>query len=322
MKRFMSDEGSSSGFADLFAPPTEILFAGNTLDDAKKVGQEQCRHIVVNVQDVEEFASMTLNRDTWSDRKLKNLLKDKFVFCQCFQSSDFGREIQMLYPGHKNPSVHILDPRTGELLHSWSSIKPIGGLPAKQVIAKLEEIIKQVSLKPKRIREQEPVFSVGGDSEEDSALAAAIAASLQESPAKKPSKRAKVDEEKVEVHSLVSSPEESLPANGSQGTESKVNWAELYKDEPKEPELGVVGAMKLRIKLPDNSVCTRRFLLKDKVQCLHDFIRWKVKETHTRDYEIGLSYPAKILEDASLTLEDEKLRGAQVFVNWIGADEE
>lgn len=210
--------------------------------------------------------------------------------------------------------LQVLDPRTGELLHSWSNITPMEGLPAKGVRAKLEEIIKVHSLKPKRLRET-PAPSTT-DNEEAAALAAAIAASLDEaggdsSSAPKRAKGASGDPIVFDDDDELNEP----PPAASQDNRS--GWAEKYSQEPEEPAAGTAGSTKMRLCLPDHSVVARRFLLADKVQKIHDFVRYKVKETHTQEYELALSYPAKILQNPEETVLEANLKGAQVMVNLV-----
>lgn len=50
-----------------------------------------------------------------------------------------------------------------------------------------------------------------------------------------------------------------------------------WLQEPVEPAQGTPGSTKLRLTLPDHTVVTRRFLLADTVQVLHQFVRWKVQ---------------------------------------------
>lgn len=49
---------------------------------AKLVGQQKKRWLLVNLQDSREFASQILNRDVWSNYNVKELVQRNFVFMQ------------------------------------------------------------------------------------------------------------------------------------------------------------------------------------------------------------------------------------------------
>jgi len=183
------------------------------------------------------------------------------------------------------------------------------GLPAKVVREKLEEIVKIHSLKPKRMREVAPPPT--NDNEEEAALAAAIAASLDEAgggsqPAAKRAKGGSADPIGLEE-------DDKKPAS----QDDKKDWGQKYSQEPEETAAGTAGSTKMRLCLPDHTVVARRFMLADKVQKIHDYVRYKVKETHTQEYELALSYPAKILENPDETVVDANLKGAQVMVSLV-----
>ena len=86
-----SGEGSSSGggggggggrsFAKMFAPPRGMLYSGD-FDAAKRVAAKKNRWLLVNIQDVENFASHRLNRDTWKDELVKELVIYNCIFWQ------------------------------------------------------------------------------------------------------------------------------------------------------------------------------------------------------------------------------------------------
>jgi hypothetical protein len=53
--------------AELFRPPTDLLFVGTYDEAIERAKAMKQLWLVVNVQDVHEFDSQRLNRDTWSD---------------------------------------------------------------------------------------------------------------------------------------------------------------------------------------------------------------------------------------------------------------
>lgn len=49
---------------------------------AKEVASRDKKWIIVNIQDQAEFASHMLNRDTWSDELVQNIVQSGFIFLQ------------------------------------------------------------------------------------------------------------------------------------------------------------------------------------------------------------------------------------------------
>ncbi|GMT33375.1 hypothetical protein PFISCL1PPCAC_24672, partial [Pristionchus fissidentatus] len=106
-------DGKSKSLQSLFRPPIDILHAGDW-ESAKASALERECWILVNVQDMKEFASQTLNRDVWSNGGVKELVKSNFLFWQvCLDSVD-GQRMRSYYGVHACPTVFIVDPRTGE----------------------------------------------------------------------------------------------------------------------------------------------------------------------------------------------------------------
>ncbi len=84
--------------------------------------------MMVNIQDVQEFACQTLNRDVWANAAVKELVKSYFVLWQVgiphiarggrqmHHDSGDGQRICSYYRVSAFPAIFIVDPRTGEML--------------------------------------------------------------------------------------------------------------------------------------------------------------------------------------------------------------
>ncbi|EGC32590.1 hypothetical protein DICPUDRAFT_89145 [Dictyostelium purpureum] len=101
--------------AELFKPPLDILSFG-TFDEIKKFAEEKELFLLVNIQDVSEFDCQKLNRDTWSNKDLKQLIKDSMIFWQVNKQSGEGIYFTQVYPVTQYPYIAIIDPRTGQKL--------------------------------------------------------------------------------------------------------------------------------------------------------------------------------------------------------------
>jgi UBX domain-containing protein 7 len=102
------------------------------------------RWALVNIQNREEFASQQLNRDTWSDTSVRQAVQKHVcgvdtLHCQTTPYAAFAllqyllwqqaitsvaaQEYCSRYGIHVSalPHIGLLDPRTGELLHTWQA---------------------------------------------------------------------------------------------------------------------------------------------------------------------------------------------------------
>ncbi|XP_061187541.1 UBX domain-containing protein 7-like [Saccostrea echinata] len=104
---------------DLFRPPIDITFKG-TLAAAREAGTTLNKYIMVNVQNVKEFVCQALNRDVWSQERVKEILKENFVFWQVYHDSEEGGKFKQFYKVEDYPYVAIIDPRTGENMVTWN----------------------------------------------------------------------------------------------------------------------------------------------------------------------------------------------------------
>ncbi|KAK3335840.1 hypothetical protein B0T19DRAFT_395653 [Cercophora scortea] len=139
----------STRLADLFRPPYDIMFH-ESWDEARDLGKETKKWILVNLQDMSDFHCQALNRDLWKDVAIKEIIKENFIFLQYDKSEDNAEQyISFYFPNqsHENPSnyphVSIIDPRTGEQVKVWS------GLPfptARDFYAQLVEFLDRYSL--------------------------------------------------------------------------------------------------------------------------------------------------------------------------------
>ncbi|XP_063715436.1 uncharacterized protein LOC134842863 [Symsagittifera roscoffensis] len=114
--------GSSGGLlSSLFAPPFDIMF---TMDFfyAKDYARERDLWLLVDIQDSTNFDCQCLNRDVWSSHEVKHIVSRHFLFLQYRMDSQDGRKFSQFYRVNHFPYVAILDPRTGELLQSFSAI--------------------------------------------------------------------------------------------------------------------------------------------------------------------------------------------------------
>lgn len=107
------DQGAPSRLSDLYRPPADISFCGS-FQAARDHAKEQNRWLIVNLQDNADFNCQVLNRDVWSNEKLRKVLRNFFVFWQVATDNAEGHRYQIFYSVEDFPYVGIIDPRTGE----------------------------------------------------------------------------------------------------------------------------------------------------------------------------------------------------------------
>lgn len=99
--------------AYLFKPPPGMVFRGSFFM-AMETAAMQGRWLLVNVQFEEEFDSHLLNRDTWSDKTLVEVITSQFLFWQVEREQGEGAKVANFYRLSSFPAVMVVDPVTGE----------------------------------------------------------------------------------------------------------------------------------------------------------------------------------------------------------------
>lgn len=149
----MSESAANGSHArrleDLFRPPYDLM-ARMDWDEARTLGKEDKKWILVNLQDMSDFNCQALNRDIWKDNAIKELVSENFIFLQYDKDYPDAEEYVTFYfpnQGHENPDnyphVSIIDPRTGEQVKVWS------GRPFPSAVdfhAELAEFLDRYSL--------------------------------------------------------------------------------------------------------------------------------------------------------------------------------
>lgn len=201
---------------DLFRPPLDLLFHGS-LTSSREAGTVKNKWLLVNIQNVREFACQTLNRDVWANQTVKDIIKEHFIFWQKHHDSYDGQRYVQFYNVRRFPHVAIIDPRTGELVRSWPTTIDHNSF-CDSVIEFLTEhpspdgsgdanAMKKLRIKSD-VEDDDDIQEVVAhptrttlyDQSEEAQLEAAIKASLQETEAKPPvhDDTIEIDEDTIE----------------------------------------------------------------------------------------------------------------------------
>jgi hypothetical protein len=161
---------------DLFRPPLDLLHKGS-FRSACDVGKAMNRWLLVNVQNVQEFACQMLNRDVWSNTTVKEVVKAHFVLWQVYSDSEEGKKYMQFYDVDAWPYIAVLDPRTGEKLVVWHNVDAASFydiISEFLLVHPVPNEDRDSSPPEKRTKHRESIL----DTSEDSQLKAALAASL------------------------------------------------------------------------------------------------------------------------------------------------
>ncbi|XP_023226428.1 UBX domain-containing protein 7-like isoform X1 [Centruroides sculpturatus] len=192
---------------DLFRPPLDLMHRGS-LESARELGRTTNRWLMVNIQNVQEFACQVLNRDVWSNAAVKSIISEHFVFWQVYCESEDGQRYIQFYNVTEYPYIAILDPRTGEKLVVWNNIDSVSFCDLVT-----EFLSHQPSPDGTSSNKKLKVESIVDKSEEQQ-LKAAIEASLNETVSKLSGKGSDLsDDDDTDVETFESDSESSLPNN-------------------------------------------------------------------------------------------------------------
>lgn len=79
-----------------------------------------CPTQMINIQANDNFASHQLNRDTWSDAAVVEIVKNNFVFVQIMAESAFGQSVCGAYRVVETPIIMVVDPETRAKVKQWT----------------------------------------------------------------------------------------------------------------------------------------------------------------------------------------------------------
>ncbi|ETW06333.1 hypothetical protein H310_02617 [Aphanomyces invadans] len=275
---------AAQSLSQLFQPPVAIMFYGS-LSEARQLAKQERKWLLVNVQDDTVFASLRLNRDTWNDDFVQNLITSGFVFWQIYISSDHCKKFCSLYQLDQStlPITCILDPVTGQKVVEWHDyIEP------QTMAEKLSDFACLNSPGAPVARPAEPSPPRSREWTEDDELAAAIAASLEQ-----PSD----DGMKSEAAQAAPPPP---PA---------------FVPLPDEPVDGPT-VTRVQIRTTAGSRLMRRFEKTAPVSDLWRFVQQELPEARTRRFELRTTYPPATLTSSDTTLAEANLVNASLMMQW------
>ncbi|KAK6350810.1 hypothetical protein TWF718_003996 [Orbilia javanica] len=335
----------ASRLAELYTPPFDIMTRAD-FSSARDIGKERLKWLMVNIQDSTVFDSQVLNRDIWKDPAIRSTIQENFIFLQYANDSVDGIHYVNLYLNASRyitvdyPHIGIIDPRTGELLKSWSRV------PDKnEFLMQLHEFLERYSLDPsvKMPVQQKPKEKTRGVEHmtEEEMMQLALQQSLgvgatsgengdSEDPdllTRKQGKQKAVYEDDLINFNEEIEDEPPAGADGAGGSaaEPVSVFASIAKNKHhSEPPANAPAVTRVQFRLPDGARVVRRFTLADKVERIFEYVKAdllpeqaaKTGDEGLADKEFELKCLGKnLIEHLDVSIEEAGLKMATIMVD-------
>ncbi|RPA91329.1 hypothetical protein L873DRAFT_1794942 [Choiromyces venosus 120613-1] len=289
---------ASSKLAEMFRPPFEIM-TNLSFQDARDEAKDAEKWILVNIQDNSIFSCQLLNRDIWKATEVKATVKENFVFLQMDRTGRDGKDYLRLYmanavddtalfaSGTKAedvfPHIAIIDPRTGEQVKVWTDIpkKPL------EFVMVLHEFLDRYSLKvdaknPVQ-RKTKPKASVSHMTEDEMMQLAMQnslgGASTSLGATSDPDDLTKTGGASSDASDLMEFEDAQERRSPLPENQENVFWR-IRSDKHHAEPLNGPDVTRIQFKMSDGSRVVRKFLLKDRVERLFEYVKADLLPEH------------------------------------------
>ncbi|KAK8952801.1 hypothetical protein KSP40_PGU010330 [Platanthera guangdongensis] len=307
-----SDENAAStanesrdNLASLYRPPFALMYNGS-FDKAKIEASLLDKWLLVNLQSTEEFSSHMLNRDTWSNEAVAQIIRTNFIFWQVYNDTSEGRKVCTYYSLVSIPAILVIDPITGQKMQAWAGmVQPERMLEGLLPFMEGGPQQRHISLPLKRRREGAKDSTVGLSEkilEEDEELLMAVAASLEvtNTPA----------ESCLDVKDNIF--DEDAKLSSKKGP--------VYPPLPEEPKGNRELLCKVGIRLPDGRRIQRNFLRLDSIKLLWSLCSSQLEDAGgDRPFHFTQAIPgaSKTLEyESCMTFDEAGLSNSMISMTW------
>lgn len=301
--------------AKLFQPPFDIM---KTLgfEDARRFAREQTKWLLVNIHDLQDFRCQVLNRDFWSDKAVKDVVRENFVFVQYESDSHDGQYYTNLYPFDDFPHVAILDPRTGEQVKVWSK-----ALVPADWMQDVYEFLSRYSLEkghknPIKTKTTKPVSRMTEEEQMDYMVRKSLGHEVDEEVEVDVDSKDKGKTKESEVIGVDGSDGDKPADSAAAGDDAEVDSDEdrflaIIPDAPEEPP-NEPDTTRIQLRLADGSRVVRRIRTTDSVRAIYAFVKTLEKAQGT--YFELTSAREKLFPKLDMTVEEAGLKNASILV--------
>lgn len=300
--------------ARLFRPPFDMISKRN-LDSARSKAKKRGKWIMINVQDAGVFQCQALNRDLWSSKDVKKIIKPNFVFLQ-YQFDSRNAEPYINFYGLRSkddlPHIAILDPLTGERLKQWNRTVP----KVDTFINEIEDFLTNFSLDPKAanptVKEPTPEPDPTTLTEEQQ-MELAIKQSLGAS-AEQP-----VDVEKHEPTKEISEPSEEQPTQFQPQEHDLFSSIQPVPHEEPPNKPGVTT--RIQVRTGDGNRMVRRFNVEDPVRTIYEVIKSQMEGYEHEKFTLGSHQREDLIDKLDMTIQDAGLKNSSLQLEKVENEE-
>lgn len=278
----VAEDEKGRRLAELFRPPTEIMFTEGGWEAARRKAKEDHRWLLLTIHHPLEFPCQQMVRDVWNDGTIQEFIRESLLFLFLTVGTTEAERYRQLYPFEHFPHWALIDPRTGKRVKSGSKV-----LKAPEMLMELVEWVSDHPLQSPTYKRNSPIDL--GELEQ-----------LEEGSPE--TKRQNI------VPIIVDENED----NGAGDDRTMVT---TRKSPPlqlsEEPDANHPDAINIQFRLPDGSKHRRRFIQTDTVEALFSFVQ--SKDASLSSFDI-LSHTASLKEHLTDSLQSLKLKNATLTV--------
>ncbi|KAL6453365.1 UBX5 UBX domain-containing protein 5 [Candida maltosa Xu316] len=305
--------------ANLFRPPFDII-QNLSLDQAKQEGRANNKWILINIQDSSEFQCQVMNRDFWSNERVKQIVKENFIFLQYQADSMSGQTYVNFYHADNYPHLAILDPLTGERVYKWSE----GEVPVvKDWIDDVYKFLDSFSLNPTSnnplIHHETKIdpTSLSEEQQIELAMKQSIIDNNQPGTTIDDAIVIDSDENTEEPELFTTTPLESESTPAPKNTFEAIS--PVNHPEPTEQP-----TTRIQIRFPNGKRLVRKLKMDDKVIVIFEWLKYVLSESfqdyglNSPDEKFSLSNSSdkafKFLDNLDKTVEESNLKNASILL--------
>lgn len=289
----------------LFRPPFDLMTKTN-LDNAKVKARKKNEWMMINIQDAGIFQCQALNRDLWSSKDVKRLIKPNFVFLQ-YQYESRNAQPYVNFYGLQNkddlPHIAILDPMTGERLKQWNRTVPT----PEKFIEDVNEFLESFSLDPKAanptVKEPTPDIDPTTLTEEQQ-MDLAIKQSLGNSP----TRPVALDTENEHNESMLQHEAEHHAVDA-------FDLIQPIKHEEPPNQPGVTT--RIQVRTGDGRRIVRRFKVDDTVRTIYEVIKSEVDAYNEGKFTLSNHQRENLIDSLDLSIGDAGLKNSSLLLEKV-----
>lgn len=310
-------ETKAQKLANLFKPPFKMMSKLN-LEGAKLKARRKNKWIMINIQDTGIFQCQVLNRDLWSSKEVRKLIKKNFIFLQYQYESRNAEPYLNFYPlvNKKDdlPHIAILDPITGERVKQWNQEVP----KPDYFISEILKFLTDYSLDPTgtnpTVKEPTPEIDPTTLSEEQQ-LEFAIKQSLGQS-ADKPISVDDEEEEDADGDVNMDNTKSETASEVEEAEEKHLDAFDTIKpikhDEPANKP-GITT--RIQIRTGDGKRIVKRFnAMEDSVRTLYEVVKSEIEGYDTCRFTLSNHLREDLINKLDMSISDAGLKNSSLLL--------